>query len=165
MAENRSRGLVLWISPPASSHPSPCSPPFLVVILAVIFARVQHGPPDCSGQPRTSTASSRLQWAAPDLNRGALERTGPRRTSPGDLPSGLGSAGPQLPEDMSDNMPERMAEDMSEEMSEDMSDNMSERMAEDMSEEMSEDMSIEMSDNMSDICQRECQKKCQKICQ
>ena len=56
-------------------------------------ARCQHGPPGCSGQRRTSTASSRLQWAAPDLNRGALEPTGQRRTSPGELWSGLGNAG------------------------------------------------------------------------
>ena len=39
-------------------------------ILAVLFAtpdvaRCQHGPPDCSGQRRTSTAG----WAAPDLSR------------------------------------------------------------------------------------------------
>ena len=58
-------------------------------------ARCQHGPPECSGQRRTSTASSRLQWAAPDLNRGPLERTGQRRTSTGELWSGLGNAGPQ----------------------------------------------------------------------
>ena len=53
--------------------------------------------------------------------RGARERSGQRRTSTGELPSGVGSAGPQppekkLPEDMSErvaeNMPERMSEDM-----------------------------------------------------
>ena len=82
------------------------------------------------GQRQISTASPRLQWAAPDLTQGALERTGQRRTSPGELPSGVGSAGPQLPKDMPKDM--------------------SERMSEDMSIEMSEDMSIEMSDNMSD---------------
>ena len=93
-------------------------------------ARCQHGPPDCSGQRRTSTAGARLQWAAPDLNRGALERTGQRRTSPGDLPSGVGSAGPQLPEDMSEDVSEicqkRMSEEMSDDMSLETSDNMSE---------------------------------------
>ena len=45
-------------------------------------------------------------WATPDLNRGALERTGQRRTSPGDLPSGRGSTGPQLPEDMLEDVSE-----------------------------------------------------------
>ena len=106
------------------------------VIFAIIFAscgqrRSQHGAPDCSGQLRTSTGSSRLQWAAPDLTLlqwaapdltgGALERTGQRRTSPGELLSGVGSAGPQLPEDMSKDMSEEMPEDMSEDMSKDMS--------------------------------------------
>ena len=57
-------------------------------------ARCQHGPPDCSGQRRTSIGNCRLQWAAPDLNRGALERTGQRRTATGGLWSGLGNAGP-----------------------------------------------------------------------
>ena len=74
---------------------------FLLVfadILAVLFARCRQ----------MSTWTSRLQWAAPglnselqiavgsaDLNRGALERTGQRWTSPGELWSGLGNAGPQ----------------------------------------------------------------------
>ena len=73
---------------------------FLLVfadILAVLFARCRQ----------TSTWTSRLQWAAPDLNSGlqnavgsagpkpgALERTGQRRTSTGELWSGLGNAGP-----------------------------------------------------------------------
>ena len=99
-----------------------------------------------------------MQWAAPDLNSepqiavgsagphpGALERTGQRRTSPGDLPSGVGSPGPQLPENMKicqKMCQKKMSEDMSKEMSEDMSKN--------MSKEMSEDMSKEMSDNMSE---------------
>ena len=122
------------------------------------------------GQRRTSTGSSRLQWAAPDLNRGAPDCSGQRRTSPGELPSGVGSAGPQLPQDMSKDMSEmcqpRMSEDMSKEMSEmcqpriseDMSKEMSkmcqkrmsERIPEDMPEDMSEDMSEEMSEEMSE---------------
>ena len=67
---------------------------FFADILAVIFARLQHGPPDCSGQRRTSLASSRLQWAAPDLNSGcqiAVGSAGPT----GGLWSGLGNAGPR----------------------------------------------------------------------
>ena len=71
-------------------------------------ARCQHGPPDCSGQRRTSIASSRLQWAAPDLNSGlqiAVGSAGPQPGSFGadwatpDLNRGalarLGNAGPQ----------------------------------------------------------------------
>ena len=99
--------------------------------IAVGSAGPQQRAPDCSVQRRTSTASPRLQWAAPDLIRGALERTGQRRTSPGELPSGVGSAGPQLPQDIPKDMSEicqsRMSEDMSKEMSEDMSIEMSEK--------------------------------------
>ena len=151
-------------SPPSPSPPSPLLSSlrlFLLVfadILANHFARC-----------RMSTWTSRLQWAAPvlnrelqvavgsagpqpgscgadwatpDLTRRALERTGQRRTSPGDLPSGVGSAGPQLPEDMSEDVSEicqkRMSESMSEDMSEEMSENMSKEMFEDMSKDMSE---------------------------
>ena len=167
-------------------------------------ARCQHGPPDFSGQCRTSLASSRLQWAAPglnsgrqiavgtagpqpggsgadwatpDLNRRALERTGQRRTSPGDLPSGVGSAGPQQPEDVSEICQKecqkicqkkcqkmrqkicqkkcqkicrkRMSEEMSEDMSEEMSEEMPEEMSEDMSKDMSKICSTRMSEDMS----------------
>ena len=135
----------------------------------------QMSPQECSGQGRTSIENyrstgsaapqpggSRADWAAPDLNRGALERTGQRRTSPGDLPSGVGSAGPQLPEDMSEDVSEicqkRMSERMSEEMPEDMSENMSKDMSEDMSKHMSEK-------NVRKECQKKCQKICQKKCQ
>ena len=65
------------------------------------IAKYQHGPPDCNGQCRASIASSRLQWAGarlqwavPDLNRGALERPGQRRTSTGG--SGTDWATPDL---------------------------------------------------------------------
>ena len=67
---------------------------FLPSLFSVDVARYQHRSLECSGQRRTWIASSRLQWAAPDLNRGALEWTGQRRTSPGELWSGLGNAGP-----------------------------------------------------------------------
>ena len=94
------------------------------------------------GSAGPQPGSSGADWATPDLTRGALERTGQRRTSPGDLPSGVGSAGPQLPEDMSEDVSEicqkRMSEDMSEDMSEEMSEEMSENMSKDMSERMSE---------------------------
>ena len=100
----------------------------------------QQRAPDCSGQRWASTASPRLQWAAPDLNRGAPERTGQRRTSPGDLPGGVGSAGPQLPEEMSGDVSEICQKRMSERMSEGMSEEMSEICQTGMSEDMSEDM-------------------------
>ena len=89
------------------------------------------------GSAGPQPGSSGADWARPDLTRGALERTGQRRTSPGQLPSGVGSAGPQLPEDMSGDVSEICQKRMSEEMSEEMS----ERMFEDMSEDMSKDMS------------------------
>ena len=115
----------------------------LRLLLAVISARLQYRPPGCSGQRRASIASSRL---APDLNRGALERTGQHRTSPGQLWSGLGNAGPQLSEDMS----------------EEMSEIYQSRMSEDMSEK---DVRRYVNRNIRKNVRKECQKKCQKICQ
>ena len=83
----------------SSSSPSPPRPPPLCrhlrhylrqLYVAMGNAGPQQGAPDCSGQRRTSTGS---------------------------FPSGVGSAGPQLPEDMSKEMPEicqpRMSEDIS----------------------------------------------------
>ena len=80
--------------------------------IAVGSAGPQQGAPDCSGQRRASTASPRLQWASPDLTRGALARTGQRWTSPGSSRAEWAApgAGPQLPEDMSDDMSEEMSE-------------------------------------------------------
>ena len=98
-------------------------------------ARCQHRPPECSGQRRTSIASSRLQWAAPDLNRGALERTGQRRTSTGELWSGLGNAGPHP----GSSRAEWAAPDLS-----------SQKICQKMCQK---------------YVRKECQKKCQKICQ
>ena len=72
-----------------------------------------------------------MQWAAPDLVRGAPERSGQRRTSPRELPSGVGSGGPHQPEDILKDVSEmcqtRMSEEMSEDMPIEMSDNMSEK--------------------------------------
>ena len=69
-------------------------------------ARLQERVPDCNGQCRTSTGSSRLQWAVPGLNpefQIAVGSTGPQsgipdcsgqcRASFRGLPSGVGSAG------------------------------------------------------------------------
>ena len=112
--------------------------------IAVGTAGPQPRAPDPSGHSRTSTASSRSQWALPDLNR--------------DFQIAVGTAGPQprLPDRsghcrtstarMSEKMPDRMSEDMSERMSEDMPD----RMSEDMPERMSEDMPDRMSEDMPD---------------
>ena len=105
--------------------------------------------PDLNGSAGPQPGSSGADWATPDLNRGAPERTGQRRASPGDLPSGVGSAGPQLPEDMSEDVSEICQKRMSERMSEDMSEEMSENMSKDTSEDMSKDMSKDMSE----ICQ------------
>ena len=116
-------------------------------------ARCQHGPPDCSGQRRTSIASSRLQWAAPALNsgrqianRGALERTGQRRAwgsgadwaTPG-LTRGPPERSGQRRTSAARRYVRRCVRNMSEknvrkDMSEDMSEEMSENMSEDMSE-------------------------------
>ena len=85
-----------------------------------------------SGHCRTSTASSRSQWALPDLNR--------------ELQIPVGIAGPQRPEDMPDGMPDRMPEDMSDRMPEDMPD----RMPEDMSDRMPEDMPDRMPEDLPD---------------
>ena len=124
----------------------PSFPPSSSFLLAVLFARcrqmstwtsrVQWAMPDLNRELQRP-GSSKADWAMPDLNRGAPKRTGQRRTSPGDLPSGVGSAGPQLPEDMSEDVSEicqkRMSEnvrryiEMPEEMSKDMSEDMSEK--------------------------------------
>ena len=148
-------------------RPLPSSSVLFLLLPSSFFLLVFQMSPDvlqeCSGQGRTSIESHRLQWAAPDLNRGALEQTGQRRTQPGnsgadwatpdltrgavertgqfrtsprELPSGVGSAGPQLPEDISEDVSEICQKRISKEMSEEMSKDMSERMSEDMSEDM-----------------------------
>ena len=73
---------------------------------------------------------SGTEWATPDLTQGAPKRSGQRRTSPQKFPSRVGSAGPQLPEDMPKICQTRMSEDMSDEMSEDMLIEISDRMSE-----------------------------------
>ena len=71
--------------------------------VAVGTAGPQPRLPGRSGHCRTSTATSRSQWALPDLNR--------------DFQIAVGTAGPQrpdrMPEDMPDGMSDRMPEDMS----------------------------------------------------
>ena len=71
-----------------------CCLSFLFVLLFVLLllpysspdvARCYEGPPECSGQCRTSIGSSKADWAMPDLNRGAPKRTGQCRSSTGEL--------------------------------------------------------------------------------
>ena len=111
--------------PPSPLLPSFCL--FLLVfadILAVLCARCRQ----------MSRWPSRLQWTEPDLNRGGpsglgnsgphrgdFQRTGQRLTSPLDLPGWVGSAEPQLPEDMPEDVSEIFLNKMSEGMSEDIS--------------------------------------------
>ena len=102
--------------------------------------------PDPSGHCRTSTATSRSQWALPDLNRDfqiAVGTAGPQRPDrmPEDMPD-------RMPEDMPDRMPDRMPEDMSDRMPEDLQDRMPKDMPEDMPEHMPEDMPDRMPDRM-----------------
>ena len=70
-----------------------------------------------SSPPRwTPTTISQYQWAPLDLNH----KPGTSRhrwTSTGDLPSPVGTAGPQPPDRMSDRMPEYMSNRMPEYMS------------------------------------------------
>ena len=109
---------------------------------------------DRSGHCRTSTATSRSQWALPDLNRELQIPVGTARPQrpdrmPEDMPDGMSD---RMPEDMSDRMPEdmsdRMPEDMPDRMPEDVPDRMPEDMPEDMPEHMPEDMPDRMPDRM-----------------
>ena len=84
------------------------------LLLAVQIPVGTAGPPprapDPSGHSRTSTASSRSQWALPDLNR--------------DFQIAVGTAGPQREECQKRCQTDRMSEDMPDRMSEDMTDKM-----------------------------------------
>ena len=109
------------------------------VILAIIFA------------------SCILQWAAPDLN--CKLQIGQRRTSTGELPSGVGSAGPQLPEEndrkfVTIECQKICQKRTSEATSMEMSDNLSENNV--------KKIPIEMSQNMSE---KNVRQECQKILQ
>ena len=89
---------------------------------------------DLSGHGWTSTARFRAQWAPLDLNHKPSEPSGQRWTSTWELPSSVGTAGPQRPDRMSEDMPGRMPEDMP--------DRMPDRMPEDMSDRMPEDLPV-----------------------
>ena len=119
----------------------------------------------------------RAQWAPLDLNRGPSELSGHRWTSTWDLPSSVGTAGPQRPDRMPDDMPDRTPdtvecqiecqevcqikcqnvcqilpdrtpEDLPDRMSEDMLEDMSERVPEDMPDRMPEDTSDRMPEDL-----------------
>ena len=98
----------------------------LLLLLVLLFASSSPSSSPalcCRAQWASPDLSRELEreWAAQDLNGGAREWSGHRRTSTGKLPSGVGSAGPRpgslragraVPQP-----PEIMPEDMSERMS------------------------------------------------
>ena len=88
----------------------------------------------CNGQPRISTASCRSQWAA-GPQPGSQDYNGQRRTSTGELASGVGSAGPHP------------------------GSSRAEWAAPDLTSQKKEVRRYVRK------CQKECQKKCQKKCQ
>ena len=110
--------------PPPPSSPPP--PPPRQLQIAVGTTGLHLPAPDHSGHCRTSSASSRAQWALPDLNherqiavgtagpqRRLPDRSGHCRTSVAPARS-LGTAECQnmpdrMPEHMSDRMPDRMS--------------------------------------------------------
>ena len=116
-------------------------------------ARCQHGPPDCSRQPRISLRSCRLQWAAPDLNSGL-------QIAEGSADLNRGNAGPQPQKlwavwatpDLIRGPPERNGQRRTSAARRYVRRcvRCQKRMSEDMSEEMSEDMSKDMTE----ICQK-----------
>ena len=65
------------------------------LLIAVVVAGLHLPALDRSGCRRTSSASSRSQWASPDFNRRESERCGPRRTSTSESLSAVGLAGLQ----------------------------------------------------------------------
>ena len=141
------------------SCPRPSSSPssFSFFSLSASYFSVPSSRPSSSPAVccNVQIAVGSARWAAPDLNgelqiadldREARERSGQRRASTsGEPASGVGSAGPQLPETNSENMSDKNVrmhvgrnvrknvrryvrqEDMSEEMTIDMSENMSEK--------------------------------------
>ena len=72
--------------------------------------------------PGPQPGTFRAQWAPLDLNLGPSELSGHRWTSTWDLPSSVGTAGPQRPDRMPEDMPNRTPNRMSDRMPEDMPD-------------------------------------------
>ena len=94
---------------------------------------------------QSAVGSAGPQQRAPDCS-------GQRRTSTGQLWSGLGNAGPHPGSSRAEwAAPDLSCQKICQKICQKrMSEEMSEEMSEDMSEEMSDDMSIETSDNMSE---------------
>ena len=119
----------------------------VLLLLAVQIPVGTAGPPprapDPSGHCRTSTASSRSQWALPGPHRELQIPVGRHcRTSTAtsrsqralpdlnrDFQIAVGTAGPQRPDRMPEDMSHRMPKDMSDRMPEDMPDRMPDRIA------------------------------------
>ena len=95
------RFYVRCAAPPSScpflpSFLLPSSPDRICQLLIAVVLAGPHLPAlDRSGPRRTSTASSRWQWASPDFNRRESACCGPRRTSTGESLSAVGLSGPQ----------------------------------------------------------------------
>ena len=132
----------------------------LAVQIPVGTAGPQPRLPGRSGHCRTSTATSRSQWALPDLNSDfqiAVGTAGPQPRLPnrsGHCRTSTGRMSEKMSDRMSEDMPDRMPERMSEDMPDRMSEDMPERMSEDMPDRMSEDMPDRMSEDMLDMRDR-----------
>ena len=135
-------------SPPPPPRPLPPCQLFALRQLprAVGTAGPQLPASDLSGHGWTSTARFGAQWAPLDLNQGPSEPSGHRWTSTWDLPSSVGTAGPQRPDGMPEYMPERLPEYMPDRLPEYMSHRMPHRMPKYMRERMPHRMPKYMSD-------------------
>ena len=105
---------------------------------------------DRSGHCRTSTATSRSQWALPDLNRELQIPVGTAGPQPRAPDPTIGTAGPQRPDRMLEDMPDGMSDRMPEDMPDRMPEDMPDRMPEDMSDRMPEDMPDRMPEDLPD---------------
>ena len=125
----------------------------LRLLLAVQIPVGTAGPPprapDPGGHCRTSTATSRSQWALPGLTATSRSQCALPDFNC-DFQIAVGTAGPQREEKMSDRMSEDMPDRMPEKMLEDMPDKMSDRMPEDMPDRRPEDLPDRMPEDMPD---------------
>ena len=127
------------------------------------------------GSAGPQPGSSGADWATPDLTRRALERTGQRRTSPGELWSGLGNAGPHpgssraewaAPDLSCQKICQKMSEICQKRMSEEMSEkNVRKNVRRNIRRNVRRYVKRYVRKNVRQECQKICQKKYQKICQ
>ena len=68
----------------------------------------------CTAGPQPGTVPA--QWAPLDPNLGPSQLSGHRWTPTWDLPSSVGTAGPQRPDRMPEDMPDRMSDRMPEDL-------------------------------------------------